>query len=69
MNYVFKCTITAVFERLVQKYVSGFGKESVFSTASVGWYVQIDGLTSVYIGVDQPAWKVGDQIELILRKP
>lgn len=69
MNYTFKCTITAVFERLVKKYISGIGKESVFATASVGWYIQIDGLTSIFVGTDQPSWKVGDQIELILRKP
>lgn len=69
MNYVFKCTITAVFERLVQKYVSGIGKETIFSTASVGWYIQLDGVQSIFVGSERPAWIEGDKIELILRKP
>ena len=69
MNYVFKATITAVFERLVQKYVSGVGKDSIFSTSSVGWYIQLDNTQSIFVGTERPSWNEGDRIELILRKP
>lgn len=69
MIYAFPCHVTAVFERLVRKHVSGSGEASVFSTASIGWYIQFDNMTSIYVGDEKPAWNEGDKIELILRKP
>lgn len=69
MNYVFPCTITDVFERLLKKHVSGLGADSVFSTASDGWYIQLDHRVSLRIGDEKPEWAAGDKLELILRKP
>lgn len=69
MIYVFPCTITDIFERLLKKHISGSGPTTVFGTSSAGWYIQVDGMESLHVGDEKPTWHVGDKIELVLRKP
>jgi hypothetical protein len=64
----FPCTITDIFERKLTKHQRGAGPAAVFSTHSAGWYIQIDGAFSVFVGEDRPNFKVDDAVVLTLRK-
>lgn len=68
MLYAFPVTITDVFERKIRKHMGGAGPEAIFRSDSEGWYIQLNGMISIYTGLDQPAWKIGDEAELLLRK-
>lgn len=65
----FPCTITDIFERRIQKHHRGAGPAAIFSTSSIGWYIQIDGAFSIYVGTEKPEYKVDDAIILSIRKP
>ena len=64
----FHCTVTDIFERKVQKHNHGFGPAAIFSTSSVGWYIQIDGAFSIFVGKDRPDYQVDDAIVLTIKK-
>jgi len=64
----FPCTITEIFERKLQKHIRGAGPEAVFSAASAGWYIQIDGMVSVFVGHDRPEFESGQAVVLSIRK-
>ena len=68
MNYTFPITITDVFERKLRKHTGGAGPEARFATDSQGWYLQIDGMISIYVGTEQPLARPGEKMELVLRK-
>lgn len=68
IRYTFGVRITDVFERKLRKHVSGAGPEAVFTTDSQGWYIQLDGLISVYIGMMKPEWVKGDLLNMRLEK-
>ena len=68
MILAFPTTVTDIFERKLQKHISGAGKEAVFSTASAGWYIQLDGMISIHTGAEPAPFKVGDKLILNLRK-
>jgi len=68
MSYRFPATVTAVFESKLKKHVAGAGAEAVFTTNSAGWYIQVNGLTSFYVGFEKPEFEVGDKIELKLQR-
>lgn len=64
----FPCTITDVFERKLTKHHSGAGPAAVFSTHSAGWYIQIDGMFSVFVGEKRPDFEKDQAIVLSIRK-
>jgi hypothetical protein len=64
----FPCQITDIFERKISKHVGGTGKEARFSTASAGWYIQIDGAFSVFVGAERPDFQIDDAVVLSIRK-
>lgn len=68
MTYSFPCVVTDVFERKLSKHIGGFGPNATFSTSSTGWYIQIDGAFSVYVGMDRPDYEVDQAIVLSIRK-
>lgn len=68
MTITFPCTVTDVFERKVQKHHGGAGKDAIFSATSIGWYLQIDGAFSVYVGMERPPYNVDDAVVLSIRK-
>jgi len=68
MILTFPCTITDVFERKVQKHHRGAGPAAVFSTSSVGWYIQIDGAFSIFVGEERPDFQIDDPVILSIRK-
>lgn len=69
MIYSFPCQITDIFERKVQKHHRGAGPAAVFSTSSVGWYIQIDGAFSIFVGDVRPDYQIDDAIVLSIKKP
>ena len=69
MTYLFPVTITDVFERKLRKHTGGARPEAKFTTDSAGWYLQIEGITTIYVGEEQPVIRPGEKMELVLRKP
>lgn len=62
MNYRFPVTVTDVFERKEKRHIRGAGPEAVFSTHSAGWYIQLDGMISIYVGMERPTMQPGDKL-------
>lgn len=68
MNLTFHCTITDIFERKIRKHISGAGPEARFHTGSEGWYIQIDGMVSIFVGDEKPNFEVDQEVVLSIRK-
>jgi hypothetical protein len=68
MNISFPCTITDIFERKIRKHLGGAGPEARFGTGSEGWYIQIDGMVSIYVGNTKPTFEIDEAIVLTIRK-
>lgn len=66
MNYRFSCEITEVFERKLSKHVSGAGADATFATSSAGWYIQLNHMTSIYVGLEKPTFVAGQKIVMKL---
>lgn len=64
----FPATITSIFERKVRKHTGGAGPEARFRTDSEGWYIQLDGMISIYAGKDRPEFNEDDAIVFSIRK-
>lgn len=64
----FPATITDVFERKLTKHVQGAGPAAIFSSASAGWYIQINEMVSIYVGADRPEFEKDEAIVLSIRK-
>lgn len=64
----FPATITDIFERKFQKHHGGAGKDARFSSASQGWYIQIDGMVSIFVGAERPEFEKDQAIVLSIRK-
>lgn len=64
----FPITITDIFERKVRKHISGAGQEARFNTGSEGWYIQIDGAVSIFVGNERPEFEKDQAAVLSIRK-
>ena len=64
---VIPATISKVEERFEQRWVSGFGADSISETVSKGWYVTIANL-SMFVGNDKPDFQEGELIKLAIEK-
>ncbi len=64
----FPATITDVFERKVRKHLGGAGPEARFHTGSEGWYIQIDGMVSIFCGGEKPEFEIDQAVVLSIRK-
>lgn len=64
----FPATITDIFERKLRKHISGAGPEARFHTGSAGWYIQIDGMVSIYVGMEKPEFEKEQAVVLSIRK-
>ncbi len=64
----FPATITDVFERKFTKHISGAGPDARFHTGSAGWYIQIDGMVSIFVGAERPEFEKNEAIVMSLRK-
>lgn len=67
-SYRFPITVTDVFERKVQKHVSGAGDHAVFSSDSAGWYIRIENNLSIYVGMQKPDVAPGDKMVMKLER-
>ena len=68
MIYKFPVKVTSVFERKLSKHERGAGKEAIFSTASAGWYIGLEGLASIHVGAEKPEFEPGETIYLKLER-
>jgi len=68
MIYAFPCSVTDVFERKIRKHLSGSGPDATFRSDSEGWYIQLNGMISIYMGMERPDLKIGDDAELTIRR-
>ena len=64
----FPATVTDIFERQIRKHTGGAGPEARFSTSSAGWYIQLDGMISIFAGEDRPEFEIDQKILVTLRK-
>jgi hypothetical protein len=64
----FLTSVTDIFERKIQKHSSGLGKDAIFTTESIGWYIQLGGVITVHVGDAAPAFTKGDKITMTLEK-
>lgn len=64
----FPATITDIFERKIKKHAGGSGADARFSTASEGWYIQIDGMVSIFVGSEPPEFEKNQAVVLSIRK-
>lgn len=55
--------IDKIEERKSQSYLSGIGKDAVFTVVSTGWWITTDDNVSHCVGADRPLAKVGGQIK------
>lgn len=68
MTLSFPATVTDVFERKFQKHHRGAGPLAVLTSHSAGWYIQINGEFSIFVGEDRPDFEIDQAIVLTLRK-
>lgn len=64
----FPATVTDIFERSIRKHAGGAGPEARFSTSSEGWYLQIDGMISIFVGAEKPTFEIGQAVVMSIRK-
>lgn len=68
-KFVMLDTVRKVEERIVQRWVSGTGKEAKFAQDSEGWYAVLGaGPGSIYLGTTEPGLKAGDRVRLTLER-
>lgn len=61
--------VLKVEERFVQKYVSGYGPDTVMESLSLGWYAWFSGsYESLYLGETKPDLAAGDTINISITK-
>jgi len=64
----FPCVITDIFERKFQKHHRGAGETAIFSSHSAGWYIQIEGAFSIFVGDQRPEFNIDEAVVLSIRK-
>lgn len=65
----FPCVVTDVFERKFSKHHKGAGPLAILSSHSAGWYIQIDGAFSIYVGEEKPEFVIDQAVVLSIRPP
>jgi hypothetical protein len=58
--------VTKVEERFTSVHVSGIGKEAVFRSKSIGWWITLSSGVSLYVGEDSAGFKERDKVKLTL---
>jgi hypothetical protein len=64
----FTAVVTDVFERKLRKHSGGVGPEAKFSSVSDGWYIQLDGMISIWTGRDRPPFAADDKVIITVGK-
>lgn len=69
MKYKFESEVSQVTERFKSVYQHGVGKEAVFTSVSVGWYVHLrDSYESFFVGYEKPNLLEGDIVTITIEK-
>lgn len=67
--YRINTTVRGVSQRTEAVYVTGQGKEAVFSEVVKGWYVHFDGSReSIYLGMEKPDLEIGSEVEITIKR-
>jgi hypothetical protein len=65
----FTSRIIKIEEKFRMDWMSGYGKEALFTRTSLGWFIQLEGSgESVFISQGKPGWIEGDYIKVTFEK-
>jgi hypothetical protein len=68
-TYVIHTRVLKISEKKTQEYVSGYGKDAVFHTASLGWFLLAEGFgEAICLGPNKPNLSEGDKIKITIRR-
>lgn len=68
-RYVIASVVQRVEERIIKEYTKGFGKDTVFTPKSLGWYVLLAGsYEAIYVGDEVPTLNAGDKVRVTIEK-
>jgi hypothetical protein len=68
-TYVIRTRVLKISEKKTQEYVSGYGKDAVFRTVSLGWFLLAEGFgEAICLGPDKPNLSEGDKIKITIRR-
>lgn len=65
-NFKLQGTITRVWEAEHTRHVGGVKDEAAFETEKLGWYIEVNRLTSFFVGYEKPDAKEGEPITICL---
>lgn len=69
INFVTQTSVATLEERKERVYISGIGDNAVFEEKSLGWFVWLKGsYESLHLGMENPGWKVGDQVKITIER-
>lgn len=67
--YKFTTCVRSVQEIKTKEWVSGHGDSATFTEISRGWFVNYEGSQEqLCLGKEMPDWKVGDKVEITMRR-
>lgn len=70
VNYSFFGRVDEVKEAFNTYYVSGVGKDALFESESIGWFVHFrdPAIGSFYLGAERPDYEPNDVIKITLER-
>lgn len=69
LAYTIKTKVQHIEERFKDVYVSGVGKDAIFSKSCMGWFIGFEGSHELlHMGYDRPQLWIGDTVEITIRK-
>jgi hypothetical protein len=67
--YVIHTRVLKISEKKTQEYVSGYGKDAVFRTVSLGWFLLAEGFgEAICLGPNKPNLSEGDKIKITIMR-
>lgn len=64
----FHAIVSDVYPKTLLKHIKGTGTEAAFKKEPDGWYIQINGAFSLFVGYEKPDFEKGDTVKLTLEK-
>lgn len=69
MNFAIITTVANVEKRTRSVWLGGVGKDAVFKSVSLGWFVRFhDSQEALFCGFEEPDIKVGDEYKITFEK-
>lgn len=66
MSYRISAQVTNIFERKINKHVTGVGQNATFVTESAGWYIELDHAISVFVGHEPPEFQLNQSVSVVI---